>query len=118
MVKNFKIGDKELTFKSSAAIPHIYRRQFNRDIFIDMDSLQKELKIKDDGSSELSPEYIELFENLAYCFAKHADSELPDDPLEWLGQFEMFDIYNLLPEIISMWTAETVSTSRLKKKKD
>ena len=34
--KTVKIGDREVTFKSSAAIPRLYRIKFRRDIFKDL----------------------------------------------------------------------------------
>lgn len=116
MVKTVKIGGQEITLKSSAAIPHMYRRKFNRDIFIDMEALQKNLRKKADGTSELDIDSMDMFENLTYCFAKHADPTIPDDPLEWFEQFEILDIYSLLPAILDMWGVENISTSQPKKK--
>ena len=45
----------------------------------------------------------ELFENIAYTMAKHADSSVPDSPEEWLDAFSTFSIYQVLPEIIKLW---------------
>lgn len=115
MIKTVQIGDKEVLFKSSGAIPHIYRRRFGRDIFIDMDQLQRGIK-QQKGGAVLSPDSLEMFENLAYCFAKHADPTVPEDVEEWLAQFEILDIYNILPQLIDMWKIENKSTSTLKKK--
>lgn len=118
MNKIIKIGDKEITFASSAALPHMYRRIFKRDIFVDMDQLRKSLRKNKDGTAQMDIESMEMFENLAWCMAKHADPGTTDDIEEWLAEFETFDIYNLLPEIFAMWTAENKSTSTLKKRKD
>lgn len=115
MIKTITIGDKEVTFKSSAAIPHIYRRTFGRDVFVDMDHMQRSLKPKKDGTAEMSAESLDMLESLAWCFAKHADPAVPDDPEQWLEQFEMMDIYAVFPEVISMWSGENKSTSKLKK---
>lgn len=117
MIKTIQIGDKEVIFKSSAAIPHIYRKRFNRDIFLDMDRICQTAKKGSDGSSHLPVDTLEIFEELAYCFAKHATPDITDDPEEWLEQFEVFDIYGILPELVTMWTDETKSLSKLKKKK-
>lgn len=36
--------------------------------------------------------------------AKHADPEgVPDDPDEWLEQFNVFSIYQILPELMKLW---------------
>lgn len=116
MLKTINIGDKEVKLKSSAAIPHLYRRKFNRDIFLDMARMQKEMKVKEDGTAEVSTNSMEMFECLAYCFAKHADPDIPEDPEEWLAQFELFDIYLVLPELVDLWSMEQASISKLKKK--
>lgn len=116
MEKIVKIGDKEVKFRSSAALPHMYRRKFRRDIFVDMDALRKSIRKSKDGEDQLDIDSLEMFENLAWCFARHADPEVPDDVEEWLEQFETFDIYNILPDLFTMWTNENAGTSKLKKK--
>lgn len=116
MNKKIQIGDKEITFASSAALPHMYRRIFKRDIFVDMDHLRKSIRKGANGTAQLDVDSMEMFENLAWCMAKHADPGLTDDIEEWLGQFGTFDIYNLLPEIFAIWTEENKSTSTLKKR--
>ena len=46
---------------------------------------------------------LEMFENIAYIMAKHADSSIPDSPEEWLDEFSTFSIYQVLPKIIELW---------------
>ena len=101
--KTVKIGDREVTFKSSAAIPRMYRIKFKRDIFKDLTKLEKSYKDKGDGSKELEIEDLEIFENVAYIMALHADKSIPSTIDEWLDQFEMFSIYEILPEILELW---------------
>lgn len=114
MEKIVKIGEHEVKFRSSAALPHIYRRKFHRDIFVDMDTLLKGMKKTSNGETQLDIDSLEMFENLAWCLAKHADPNVPDDVEVWLEQFETFDIYNILPELFNMWVNENVSTSKKK----
>ena len=117
MEKVIKIGEQDVKVKSSAAIPHIYRRRFGRDIFVDMGQIMK--KFNPDKPSEITVDSLEIFENLAYCFARHAaPEEVPDDIEVWLEQFEIFDIYNALPEIFDMWIKDNHTTGRLKKNND
>ena len=118
MIRTVKIGDKEVIFKTSAAIPHIYRRKFGRDIFIDMDDLQKRLNEKASEGNDLTVTSLEMFEDLAYCLAKHADPSIPEDVEVWLEQFDTFDIYHILPQLIKMWTEENIVTGTLKKKNE
>ena len=103
LVKTVKVGEKEVTFKSSAAIPRMYRIKFKRDIFKDLTKLEKSYKDKGDGSKELEIEDLEIFENVAYIMALHADKSIPSTIDEWLDQFEMFSIYEILPEILELW---------------
>lgn len=116
MEKLVKIGEHEIKFRTSAALPHMYRRKFKRDIFVDMDALRKTMKKDKDGKGRIDIDSLEMFENLAWCFAKHADPEVPDDVETWLERFETFDIYNIMPDIFAMWTNENAGTSKLKKK--
>ena len=46
---------------------------------------------------------LELFENIAFVMAKHADPNIPDTPEEWLEEFNTFSIYQVLPQIIELW---------------
>lgn len=116
MEKTVKIGEQEVKFRSSAALPHIYRRKFGRDIFVDMSHLQGNIRKGVNGEAELDIDSLEMFENLAWCFARHADPTIPDDIEEWLAGFDTFDIYNIMPELFSLWAQENKSTSVAKKK--
>ena len=103
LTKTVKVGDQEVTFKSSAAIPRMYRIKFKRDIFKDLTKLEKSYKEKDDGTKELEIEDLEIFENVAYIMAYHADNSIPQDINDWLDQFDMFSIYEVLPQILELW---------------
>lgn len=124
MEKTIAIGGRELKLKSSAAVPRLYRLKFRRDIYSDMSKLIKDFekaekaKKKSDGESSLPIDSLELFENLAYIFAKHADSSIPNTIDEWLEEFECFDIYEVLPEIIDLWLVDNQTMSTAKKVKD
>ena len=110
-----KVGDREVTFKSSAAIPRMYRIKFKRDIFKDLTKLEKSYKDKGDGSKELEIEDLEIFENVAYIMALHADKSIPSTIDEWLDQFEMFSIYEILPEILELWRSNLFTDAKSQK---
>ena len=84
IMKKIEIDGKPVAFKASAAIPRIYRIKFQRDIYKDLRSL-------------------EMFENIAYVMAKHADPSIPDNPEDWLDEFNTFSIYQVLPKLIELW---------------
>lgn len=113
--KTVKVGDKEVAFRSSATIPRLYRMKFRRDIFKDLSKLEQSYKDKGDGSKELEIEDLEIFENVAYIMAFHADPTIPGTIDEWLDQFEMFSIYEVLPEILELWGSNLFTDVSAKK---
>lgn len=113
MTKTVMIGEQEVKFRTSAALPRIYRLNFSRDIFVDMNFLLS--KSKEGVNYEDLIEVSTMVENIAYCMAKHADDTIPDTIDEWLGQFDTLDIYGILPEIITLWADEQRTTSTPKK---
>ncbi|MDO4187579.1 MAG: hypothetical protein Q4D29_01190 [Lachnospiraceae bacterium] len=103
IVRNVEIDGKQVPFKASAAIPRIYRVKFNRDIYKDLRSLEKAVGEGDEDNSNLDLFSLEMFENIAYVMAKHADPNIPNSPEEWLDEFNTFSIYQVLPSIIELW---------------
>jgi hypothetical protein len=58
----------------------------------------------DEDESNLDLFSLELFEDLAWCMAKHANPDsVPSEPDEWLEQFNTFSIYQILPQLIDLW---------------
>lgn len=111
--KTVKVGDKEVKFRSSAAIPRLYRIKFKRDIFRDLTKLEQ--SYKDKGSKDFEIADLEIFENVAYIMALHADPNIPKTIEDWLDQFEMFSIYQILPEILELWGANLFTDIEAKK---
>lgn len=103
MTRTISIDGKEVTFKASAAIPRIYRLKFQRDIYRDLRELSKSVDEQNPEESTLDTFSLEMFENIAYIMAKHADPSIPDTPEDWLDGFNTFSIYQVLPEIIKLW---------------
>ena len=103
MIRNIEIDGKQVLFKASAAIPRIYRIKFNRDIYKDLRALEKAVGDGNEDASTLDSFSLELFENIAFVMAKHADANVPDTPEEWLDDFNTFSIYQVLPKIIELW---------------
>ena len=103
ITRNIEIDGKQVPFKASAAVPRIYRIKFQRDIYRDLAALEKAVGKNEEGASNLDMFSLEMFENIAYVMAKHADPEIPDSPEEWLDEFNTFSIYQVLPKIIELW---------------
>lgn len=138
MRKTIVIGNVSCDFKTSAAIPRMYRLKFQRDMFNDLNSIDKQIKAqekafneqkqiaKDKGlefdesefESTLPIHTLTTFENIAFTMHKHGDPSQPQDIDEWLEQFETFDIYNIFPEILEMWNDENKQFSTPKKENE
>ncbi len=117
--KTIQIGTQEVRFRSSATVPRLYRAKFKRDIFRDLNKLQKSYKDKgSEKGSSMEIEDLEIFENVAYIMAYHADPTIPGTIDEWLDQFEMFSIYQVLPEILELWGDNLLTDVESKKNKN
>lgn len=115
IVKKIEIDGKEVAFKASAAIPRIYRLKFQRDIYKDLHSLEKSIGDGKEDNSNLDMFSLEMFENIAYIMAKHADGSIPDTPEEWLDDFNTFSIYQVLPQLIELWGLNVQTEIQAKK---
>ena len=115
MKRNITIDGQEVPFKASAAIPRIYRMRFHRGIYKDLRDLEKGIDKNDPENSNLDLFSLEMFENIAYVMAKHADPSIPDTPEEWLDGFNTFSIYQVLPQIIELWGLNTQTDVQAKK---
>ena len=111
MEKIISIGSKDVGFKATATTVKRYREKFNKDLFKDIQNLIPKVNDQSLGANEL-----ECFMNIAYIMAWQYDHSIPEDPDDWLDQFEMFDIYMILPQIIELWALNTEQLEKPKKK--
>lgn len=118
MTEEITIGGKKYRLRSTAAIPRMYRIKFGRDIFVDMEKLQRDIEDGEraQGGSNIPISSLEMFENIAYLMNKHGDPSQPEGVDEWLDQFDAFDIYEILPKILELWNLNNKGTSVSKKK--
>ena len=86
-----------------------------RDNFKDLSRLEKSYKGKTSEGGSFEIEDLEIFENVAYIMAFHADHTIPDNIDDWLDQFEMFSIYEILPEILELWGTNLITDVQSKK---
>ena len=113
--KTITVCGKEVKFRASATIPRLYRVKFKRDIFKDLSKLESSYNKKANEDGSFAIDDLEIFENVAYIMAYHADHSIPDNIDEWLDQFEMFSIYEILPEILTLWGSNLVTDVEAKK---
>ena len=103
MIKQIEIDGQQVSFKASAAIPRIYRMKFQRDIYKDLKALEKSIGDNSEEGSNLDMFSLEMFENIAFVMAKHADASIPNTPEEWVDGVNTFSIYQVLPQLIELW---------------
>ena len=113
--REIEICGKNVPFRSSATIPRLYRAKFKRDIFKDLSKLESSYKGKQTKGSEFQIEDLEIFENVAYIMAYHADHSIPSTIEDWLDQFDMFSIYEVLPQILELWGDNMMTEVKAKK---
>lgn len=110
------IDGKEVELRASASIPRIYRIKFRRDILQDLTKLKKAFVDNQEEGKEFEILDLELFENIAYVMAKYADPSVPIEIGDWLDQFNMFSIYEIMPVILELWCLNEESQIESKKK--
>lgn len=119
-----KIEGREVGFKATALTPRCYRHQIGRDLISDMNRLKKtfekvisskQVEEEKKADAQLSVLDLEIFENVAWVMAKQYDPKIEDTPDEWLDQFQMFSIYEVLPHILTLWGLNNTTTSIPKK---
>jgi len=117
MEKTITIDDKQVKFKATAMTPRMYRQQFQADLFVDIQNLNDAWQKARANGEPLPGNALTMFENIAYTMAKQADPDaVPDTADEWLEEFDMFSIWQILPEIIQLWGINNLSINESKKK--
>lgn len=133
---NVTIGTQEVKMKATAAGPLVYRRAFGRDLMLGISTMRRRLvqslkvytQLEEEAKAagkkefefdpallEYTQEDLELFEGMAWTFAKCADPDIPDLE-EWLAQFGPQDIYGAIPQLLELWDEGEKTTVESKKK--
>lgn len=111
MQNTVKIGEIDVTMRSSAATAIRYRNTFHEDIMkelIEMDPEKMDAKV------------IEKIQKLGYIMARSAERAnmtrlTEDDYMVWLDQFDTIDIMRASKDILMLYLGNKASSSELKK---
>ena len=99
--KTITVDGIKVPFKASATLPRLYRAKFRKDIFKDFSALKDSVDESDEENSGLGIESLEVFENIAWAMAKHANPEgVPDSPDEWLDVDSYLRSYKVLVRVL------------------
>lgn len=110
MTKTITIDGKPTQITANALLPKQYRAKFGRDLISDMKGLVD--AYNKDGSFD-----TDVLERLTWLMLRAAGNDVGDSPDEWLGSLDsVFGLYEILPDVIGLWTAGTQTTSSAKKK--
>lgn len=105
MEKTITIDGQQIKLKSHAAIPLMYKAQFNRDFFGDVLKMNKITSFdpKKENYEVLANLDTSVFYNIIWTYAKAADSNI-DEPIQWLAQFESFPLEEIILQVTDLLT--------------
>jgi len=116
LTKEIIIENRPVKFRASAYVLRLYRVMFKRDIMQDIMKLKTAYQNKLKKGAEFEAIELEVFENIAYTMAYHADESIGTVE-EWLDSFGTFSIYEILPEVLALWLQNEISIAEAKKKR-
>ena len=99
-------------FKATATTIIRYQEQYGRDLLVDLKKYEDAAK----SGETLSTEILHIFMKFAHTMAKQADPTIAGDYFEWIDQFEVFPITELMPWLMQLWIDSNVPTAELQKK--
>lgn len=135
MRKTINIEGTERTVDANALLPRQYRKEFGRDVIVDMqkllggiklsaEALKRARKDPDGMAAELLADPnalgsmdLSVIENLAWLMLRAGGEEVGDTVEAWLGSLtDTMTIYNIMPDIVELWVSSQSTTSKAKKK--
>ena len=118
MEEILRLDGRDSPLRGTAAIPRLYRIKFGRDIMQDMKDIQQAVEKAENGEEPIPVKLLEVFENVAYLMARHANPQMPEHSVEeWLDSFNTFSIYEVFPELLELWRANNGTLAESKKKR-
>ncbi len=128
MEKKINIAGKEYKMKATALLPRMYRFKFGHDLIADMNSLskaytkalqglRKNATDEEKKEAQFSVTDLTIFEDVAWLMLKSGGEDVGESPNEWLDSIDgIISIYEILPEIIELWSMNQKTTAKPKKK--
>ena len=116
MEKTLTIDGKQITFRKSGATMLAYKRQTGREFFSDLSAFIGCIKRDKDGKvitdengmpeADMTKFDMEHMYNMIHVMAKSADRNVPSDLLDWLDEFEDFDVIGIFCQLLPMLSKE------------
>lgn len=109
MEKTVRIDGKEIAMKCTGNTPRAYRNEFNQDLFVDLDTMNKAYQKKGEHAD------FSCVERLAYTMAKQANPDIGSIDA-FLDQFDSpMAIMMAMPEVLGLWNESQAPTVEQKK---
>lgn len=135
MIKEIKIGDKDVKFSFGLASFYIYKNQFGQDAMTVILPLMSDIansldpkvfynvKNKEEKNQaifesiggvldEIARVEITELADIIWAFAKAADSEIPE-PMKWYASFDEFPIYDVGKELLPCLYESLISKKKI-----
>lgn len=115
MEKTLTIDGKQITFRKSGATMLAYKRETGREFYADLSSFigcvnrdEKGNVIVEDGIPSVNMEKfdMEYMYSMLHVMARSADRNVPSDLLDWLEEFEEFDVIGIFMQLLPMVSKE------------
>lgn len=119
MEKTITIDGTPVKLKSTALTPRLYMTIYGKDMIKDLYKLKDTVTVDDEtGEATMTADAVDIFTRAAFVMAKQAgDPSTAGVTYEdWLDQWSIFGIYQVLPEIYTLWGLSTRTSVQAKKK--
>lgn len=111
MRKEITLCGKKQTIEANALLPRQYRKEFGRDLIVDMRKLAEGYKQNPDEVN------TEVLENITWLMLRAGGSDVPDTVEAWLaGIDDTFAVYTVTDDVLGLWLNSQKTTSKPKKK--
>lgn len=111
MKKTINIAGQDLVIESNALLPRLYRKEFGRDLMVDMRKLAERYQADPDNID------TEVLENVTWLMLKAGGNDVGDSVDEWLASLDdILTVYTAMTDVVELWAGSQKTTSRPKKK--
>ena len=111
MRKTVTICGKTLALENNALLPRQYRKEFGRDMMVDMRKMAEGYQKDPDNVN------MEVLENVTWLMLRAAGNDVGDSVEEWLASLDdSLSVYLAMPDVVALWIKGLKTTAKPKKK--
>lgn len=135
MSKTIELDGKKVKIEANALLPRLYRKEFGRDLIVDMKKMIEGVQLPAENLEKASkdpkglaavlmadPDALDkldltVVENVTWMMLRAAGEDVGESVEEWLTTIEdSMALYMAMPDVIEVWLASQKTTSKTKKK--